>query len=126
MIHTYFHHFNKPVAFYCYTSAVVCSLVHVTDIRNDKSLSEVEQEIVDLIEDLRSKCDKLNLRNGYCSTRKDNKTVIAMSDGNTVLYFGKYDWSYWIGLDVSYVNDGRHKIDLSGISYKQWTGEEEW
>lgn len=125
MIHTYFHHFTKPVAFYCYTSTVVLPLVHV-DVRNDKPLSEIEQEIVDLIEDLRSKCDKLNLRNGYCSTHKDNKTVIAMSDGSTTMYFGKYDWGYWIGLDVSYVDDGRHKIDLSGVSYEQWTGEEEW
>ena len=107
-------YFNKPVAFYAYTSRVTSAIFEIDD-----RATEDEKELIEYIDELLSRASKLNRKNGYCSTREDNKTVIEMTDGKHSLFFGRYDWKYWIGLDVrSEYNDC--KIDLSDVSAKDW------
>lgn len=81
--------------------------------------TEDEKDLIEYIDELLFRVSKLNRKNDYCSTREDNKTVIEMSDGKHSLFFGRYDWKYWIGLDVLSEHDAC-KINLSDVSAKDW------
>lgn len=104
--------FDKPVAFYAYTSMAVSQIYYI-DTWDD--ITRGEREIVDYIDMLMEKANKANRRNDYCSTRYDNKTVIAMKDSaGCILYFGEYDGRYTVGLGVwTEFNDGSQIIDLT-------------
>lgn len=112
--------FNRPVAFYAYTSWVTNPILDVDD--SYRHLSDDDKDVIEYIEHLRSLVAKLRRRNDYCSTSKDNKTVIEVKDhdGNS-LFFGMYDSKYWIGLGVrSEFKNPKIKIDLSDVSMDQW------
>ncbi|MBO7636781.1 MAG: hypothetical protein J6S89_09405 [Paludibacteraceae bacterium] len=116
MIHFWLQRFNKPVAFYAYTSRVISPINEI----DESHATEDEKEIMDYINDLLSRAAKLKRKNSFCSTREDNKTVIELSDGKHSIFLGRYDWKYWIGLDVRSDFD-ECKIDLSDVSVYQWS-----
>ena len=107
--------FSKPVAFYAYTSYVTHPICVVDACKwlvfGKDNLSNEEHDVIDYINNLFAKAAKLNLRNDYCSTHLDNKTVIEMSDGSHNIFLGKYDHKYWIGLGVKSEYD-KCKINL--------------
>lgn len=115
----YLNRFDKPVAFYAYTSRVISPILKTGSRMDPFGLSDDEQEIIDYIESQFYKANILRRRNDYCSTSRDNKTVIEMTDGKHSIFVGRYDGYYWIGLDVSSDCD-ECRIDLSDISTEDW------
>lgn len=115
-----FSKFTKPVKFYPYTSWVVDPIIEVNALDMSK-LTYHEKDMVEFIDDLFKMASKLNLKkmgeNGViiCSTREDNKTTIAMSNGNVTLYFGQYDWRYSIGFSAKHEFGDMYVIDLSDL-----------
>lgn len=117
--------FDKPVAFYAYTSMVMSTILEVSAVNyrmfGEDDLTDDEHEIMDYILSLFVKADKLHRNNGYVSTGSDNKTVIEMSDhSGHHLFFGYKDCRFFIGLDV-YTEADNRKIDLSDISSTDWS-----
>lgn len=116
--------FDKPVAFYAYTSMVQSTILEVSAVNyrmfDEDDLTDDEHDIMDYIISLFVKADKLHRNNGHVSTSQDNKTVIEMSDySGHHLFFGYKDHRFFIGLDV-YTEADNRKIDLSDISATEW------
>ncbi len=117
--------FSQPVAFYAYTSWVDVPIIEVDAVNylvfGKDVLSDDDKEIIELIDRLFAKADKLNRRNDYCSTRRDNKTVIEMSDNlGHRLFFGRYDHRYYIGLSVHSEYE-KCRINLIDVLPQEWS-----
>lgn len=117
--------FSQPVAFYAYTSWVDAQIIEVDAVQDlifgKNTLSDDDKEIIELIDRLFAKADKLNRRNDYCSTRRDNKTVIEMSDNcGHHIFFGRYDHRYYVGLSA-HSEYKKCRIDLLDVLPQEWS-----
>lgn len=123
MFFSQLHWFSQPVAFYGYTSRVSGTIIEIdaTYHRSGRdNLTDDEKEIIEYIEELFNRAARLNRHNGYCSTRRDNKIVIEMSDGASRICFGYYDHRYFVGLRACPEYE-KCRIDLLDITPQEWS-----